>query len=197
MPSRRDSLTRLDTELKSWAKRVPESHELYAILTGLVNVRQHEAAAKDRTAAITAAAFIDFALQGAISLHLPDSTERQKKDLFDGGGAGPLSSISAKILMAHALGIISDIEREDLDTIRIIRNNFAHSMIHMEFSDEAVSKECSALHEPDEGSFMSRIQWEDDPKSRFVYTVGALFFRLSIYQQGFSLLPRVRPESSP
>src|SRR4051812_49090813 len=127
MPSRRDSLTRLDTELKSWAKRVPESHELYAILTGLVNVRQHEAAAKDRTAAITAAAFIDFVLQGAISLHLPDSTERQKKDLFDGGGAGPLSSISAKILMAHALGIISDIEREDLDTIRIIRNNFAHS----------------------------------------------------------------------
>ncbi len=40
---------------------------------------------------------------------------------------GPISTLSAKINLSHALGIIDDVELRDLHLIRQIRNDFAHS----------------------------------------------------------------------
>jgi hypothetical protein len=42
-------------------------------------------------------------------------------------GDAPLATFSAKIRLAYALSIFGSSTRDDLDTIREIRNAFAHS----------------------------------------------------------------------
>lgn len=77
----------------------------------------------DRATVILGAAKLDFLLyQLLIKVLLPNTSSRD--DLFD--GEAPLSSFSAKIRMAHRLGLIdSDLTRA-LHLLRKIRNSFAH-----------------------------------------------------------------------
>ena len=51
---------------------------------------------------------------------------------------GPLFSFESKIIAAYALELIDDTTRKNLDTIRQIRNAFAHSKRLIDFDDQAV-----------------------------------------------------------
>lgn len=53
-------------------------------------------------------------------------------------GFGPLSSFSARIQVAFALGIITDRNRIELDLVRKIRNDFAHSLERIDFSEPSI-----------------------------------------------------------
>jgi hypothetical protein len=53
---------------------------------------------------------------------------------------GPLGSFSARIKMAYALGLICHAAMSDLDTIRKIRNEFAHKHQSINFNTEALKK---------------------------------------------------------
>lgn len=74
---------------------------------------------------VTAAAIIDQFLERAISTQLPGLTKGLSKKLFE--DFGPLHSFSAKIDMAHALGITSSFVHAELRKIRKMRNMFSHS----------------------------------------------------------------------
>jgi len=61
-------------------------------------------------------------------------------------GTGPISTFSARIRLARALDWISDDARFDLDTVRKIRNDFAHSFDHgLSFGDQSVTDRCANL----------------------------------------------------
>lgn len=64
---------------------------------------------------------LEMLLEGRM-VHLSKS---DKADLFE--GYGPLSSLSAKIVISHALGLITAKQRKTLDQIRKVRNVFAHA----------------------------------------------------------------------
>lgn len=67
------------------------------------------------------------------------------KDVLDGGGHGPLSSFAAKTKVAYALSLIDEETMEDLDRIRKIRNEFAHSVKTVSFKDSPVREYCKEL----------------------------------------------------
>src|SRR3546814_14525957 len=54
------------------------------------------------------------------------------------GDGGPLGSFSNKILAAYAFGIITDVIKSNIDTVRHIRNAFAHTMAPLTFSHAAI-----------------------------------------------------------
>ncbi|WP_052161973.1 MltR family transcriptional regulator [Aquabacterium sp. NJ1] len=96
----------------------------------------------DRGCALFAAAFLDKALSDLLYLSLV-ANKKIESDLFDGNA--PLASFSARIKMAFYLGKISKECRADLDTIRSIRNKFAHHAEIISFDDKAIADQCKSL----------------------------------------------------
>jgi DNA-binding MltR family transcriptional regulator len=61
-------------------------------------------------------------------------------------GSAPLSSFSAKIQVAYAIGLIGPKATHDLDRIREIRNAFAHAKVSITFDTDAVANTINGLH---------------------------------------------------
>jgi hypothetical protein len=85
----------------------------------------------DRATAILGAVYLDEYLRGYIEGVLAEGN-RLSDDLF--GPEKPLGSFSARIKMAYALGLISKEIYSDLNTIRNVRNIFAHGLYEASFS---------------------------------------------------------------
>jgi DNA-binding MltR family transcriptional regulator len=97
----------------------------------------------DRSLAILATAMVERGLQNAIIQRMVKLTKSEHDQLFD--GTGPLSSFSSKIKIAYSIGAISGSARADLDSIREIRNAFAHSIVYIDFTEPAISDRCRQL----------------------------------------------------
>ncbi|HEX3664784.1 MAG TPA: hypothetical protein VHU23_06105 [Rhizomicrobium sp.] len=177
MGSRRDSLEKMDRKLKALAKKLPPDNEQFTYLFRLLEPAKFTDFA-ERATAVVGAQFLDVALQRAISTYF--KTGFNGKEIFDGPGS-PLGSFSAKIALAAALGIIDPSEREDLDTIRIIRNAFAHSVTHVGWNDKEVSDLCETLHgyEPLTSSPDRMLTY--GPRKLFLAVVSMLYFKLWTY----------------
>ena len=81
----------------------------------------------DRGAAVLAVAHFEIQLRDEMTHRLElDDNEKLRKKIFDCPGA-PLSSFSAKIDVAGALGLYSQKTLTGLHIVRKIRNKFAHS----------------------------------------------------------------------
>jgi hypothetical protein len=178
MASRRDSLQKLDKKLKDLARKVPEGEELFAILLGLAH-DSPPAASADRTATIVATTFLEHALKNALLKHFPnDISESDSKSIFE-GDASPLGTFAARITTAKVLNIITQEQREDLDTIRNIRNAFAHSMTHISFEDQAIKELCLTIKATSEYWMLELPQFGG--RMMFITAVGPLFFHLITY----------------
>jgi len=94
----------------------------------------------DRACAILGAAFLDAKLE---SLFIRRIKNFQAELL---NGTGPISTFSARIRIANALAWIDDPVQKDLDVIRGIRNDFAHSFDHeLSFHDQSLVNRCENL----------------------------------------------------
>ncbi|UJW80100.1 MltR family transcriptional regulator [Hydrogenophaga sp. SL48] len=96
----------------------------------------------DRGCALFAAAYLDVCLENLLRRCFVEN-KKAKEDLFE--SQGPLSTFSAKIKMAYYLGKIAPSERKDLDTIRSIRNDFAHHAENIDFDNQSIRDRCSNL----------------------------------------------------
>jgi mannitol operon repressor len=98
-------------------------------------------AESDRGAVLSSAAYIDDLLGQTIAAFLVEGA--QTKDLV-GEYPGPLSGFSARIMAAHALGLISTMERDECNLIRKVRNEFAHA-VKMSFANTKAESLCGGL----------------------------------------------------
>jgi len=96
----------------------------------------------DRAAAIVSSTMFEEILE-RILINFLCERESLKRSLFD--GVAPLSTLSAKILMAYNLGLIKKAELEDLNLIKNIRNDFAHSMVMVNFETQRIKDKCIQL----------------------------------------------------
>lgn len=94
-----------------------------------------------RGGVLVAASFLDNLLHRVIESFL---LEGKSQDQLLGGFNAPIGTMSAKIALAAALGLITERERRECDLLRRIRNRFAHD-IHPSFDDEAVKSLCFEL----------------------------------------------------
>lgn len=86
--------------------------------------------------------------------------------MYDTEGA-PLGTFSARIRAARGFGIIGPLAESHMDSIRLIRNQFAHSPLRLDFTNEAIAAEIDKLF-PDENKTY-RPDWSPQ-RRRYVGT---------------------------
>ena len=97
----------------------------------------------DRAAAILAAAYFEERLRDAIMRKFTDINKTLREKIFT--GYGPLSTFSAKIDIARALGIYDQKTYNGLHKIKRIRNMFAHASTPIEFNQQDIADLCRNL----------------------------------------------------
>jgi hypothetical protein len=118
-----------------------------------------------RAAALILSALIDNTLEYVIRARFVPLNKSNFDALFRNPTA-PLSSLSAKIALAHAMGIVGDELRIQLNRLRSIRNAFAHAMVSVSFDDPEIVAECKKL-DP-QSITRGKFQPEDNtPRERF------------------------------
>ena len=94
----------------------------------------------DRACAVLGAALLDERIKQLFDRRLHYSNDQILKH------SGVLGSFSSRIAVARALVWISDDVRFDLDQVRYIRNEIAHSADHeLSFSDQSIADKCKTL----------------------------------------------------
>lgn len=98
----------------------------------------------DRTAALIISTNLEHAIEDAIASHFKGDVDALKTRILSGGSNsdGVISGFYAKSWLAHALGVFGQETMKDINTIRIIRNLFAHSAAPIDFQTPAVSNAC-------------------------------------------------------
>ena len=89
-------------------------------------LRDELATSNDRSFAISAITMIEHSLEACVRKFLTGAMSADQP-IVDGALA-PLSTFYAKTMFAHAAGLISDDLNNDLNTLRSIRNYFAHAL---------------------------------------------------------------------
>lgn len=125
------------SSLKELSTERPSLDDVTRAMDGL-------AIADPRVAAIVGSTFLEDVTHLAITTKTVDLSKDDSDKLYV--GSAPLSSFSAKILAAYALGLIGPKARHDLDRIREIRNAFAHAKISVTFETPAIANTISGLH---------------------------------------------------
>jgi hypothetical protein len=110
--------------------------------------RESSYGTSDRSMAILMGASLESTLGDFLKLHLRNGlTARDRERLF--GSNGPLGTFSSKIIMAYCFEYIGPDTRHDLELIRNIRNQFAHSRRPLRFAIKEVANVCAHLKYPD------------------------------------------------
>jgi hypothetical protein len=113
-------------------------------------------------------AFMESIFETAIRMNLSIMGKPQFDEIFRSPMA-PLSSLSSKVIMARALGLIGEEMRSQADQIRRIRNAFAHAIRVIDFSNPTIAAESAKLDaarmvRPD----LTFVDHRKDPKGRFL-----------------------------
>ena len=101
----------------------------------------------DQAIALTSGALVERALERAIQSRMVKLSRTERRELFF--GMGPLATLSAKIRMAHALALVGPGCRTELERIKDIRNQFAHSFHPLQFKTREVARHCALLTTPE------------------------------------------------
>jgi hypothetical protein len=124
----------------------------------------------ERGLILAIAAFAEDALGDLIKAFLvPGKATLQ---LLDGFNA-PIGTFSARIKLAFSLGLITKRQYEDLERIRQIRNEFAHTWEPISFLDQKIAAHISAIH------FSSLDdRFPSSPQEKVRMSLGALLMEL-------------------
>lgn len=145
----------------------------------------------DRARAVMLGALVEVALQQFLhNKTRPTLTSDDGRSLFD--FRGPLGDFASKTLVAYAFNMFGPDTRHDLDLVRVMRNEFAHSRKSFDFTTPAVAAVCAQLRAPDAPGAFIPHRWmaaaeEDElenasnknhPRTRYVSTCHILAERL-------------------
>jgi hypothetical protein len=122
-----------------------------------------------------------------------------------------LFEFSSRIIVAYALKIIGPITRADLDLIRLLRNEFAHSRMPFDFKTPPVRAVCDQLKIVDQPGcniphgYLNRVSHGElaaasditDPKTRFISTCHNISYRMLVKKDGPKAGDYVFPNDEP
>ena len=158
----------------------------------------------DRGCALVAAAYLDGLLESYLRDYFvdnPDLRDGRNVDSLVGSDRSPLGTFSARTKIAYFLGLIGPKMYHDLDSVRKIRNKFAHSRTRQDFDQDSIKDLCAQLTPqflPDRPTFSSN-------RERFVAKFGALSFCLSALAswvdrcsegKGYASIPSMKTKDS-
>lgn len=131
-------------------------------MTDIVYELDHQT---DRGAALIASAVVDVSLGKAIRCKFVGYQDVEQI-MFEKEGA-PLATFFSRIRIARALGIIGPLTESHLDSMRRIRNQFAHSALRIDFTNGLIAAEVDKLLEDTNPSWKPEFSVQ---RRRFVGT---------------------------
>lgn len=96
----------------------------------------------DRASAVMGAALAEDGLTEVLAAFMKNG--RDRKALFEDIGA-PFGTFKSKTVAAHALGLLDDNIKEQLDVIRWVRNQFSHALLAISFETPQIAAACAKL----------------------------------------------------
>lgn len=122
----------------------------------------------DRAAAILASSFIDEQLERLLIALLVDDS--RVREMFEGDR--PLAAFSARVNFAFSIGLLPLNVYADLNLIRKIRNDFAHSATAVSFDLPPARDRCAALSvvKSDSGTFIE-VAARSKPRDQFLLAI--------------------------
>jgi len=125
----------------------------------------------DRSIGIMACAILESELGRAILMRFREMSAEEQNRLLDNNGHGAIATLAAKIWIGFAVGLYKEQAREDLLTLKKIRNDFAHVGDHIDFSNADIIKDCNKLVYPKLNAESIMKPEETDPKERYLDTI--------------------------
>jgi hypothetical protein len=123
--------------LQDVTRQLPDAEELERYVDQIKSMG-------DREAVLALAALLDTCLETCGSWCFVALSKDAFEEIFRDRGA-PLSSFSARIILAEALGVVPSRIRVQLDSIRRIRNVFAHTVRSLDFTNPSLAAEAMKL----------------------------------------------------
>src|SRR5262249_5944019 len=148
-----------------------------------IDVLQALRKAPDHMLAITAAAYVDYALEMVIRERFRIDRDEDAR-IFDGAQNGFLATASSKITIAYAAKFIEKMSRDDLRIINKVRNIFAHSMHQIDFKHPEVAARCRKLSLVQRRSDMFPDAATADPRSLYWNTCLDFFAAWQFQRRG-------------
>lgn len=96
----------------------------------------------ERGSVLVACSWLDHLLEEMLSAWFPN--KKAGKKLTEGFNS-PLGTFSARVNSCYAIGLIAESEYRQLELLRKIRNEFAHSFSHMSFENKRVEDRVRTL----------------------------------------------------
>ena len=118
--------------------------DLDTAVKNLFDSIRHQARRTHTSVVLCTTAVLDNQLELALTKAMQPLSTTLHERLFE-SSTGPLHTFASKILMARALGVVTNEIFIELEKIRRIRNAFAHSAILLTFDSEAIAPQLSAL----------------------------------------------------
>jgi len=139
-----------------------------------------------RGAVLVGCSFIDGQLEKILAAFLRDEKESAK--LLSGFNA-PLGSFAARITAAFALGLITRAEYAECETLRKVRNDFAHK-VTASFEDQSVKDHCARL------AYAAKPYGEVEVNARSQFTTAAVGLILHFTNRAHHVGQQQRREQS-
>lgn len=134
-----------------------------------------------RGGVLVGAAFLDELLRQLLASFMIDDASAVN-NLLDNPPNSPLGGLSARTQATYCLGLISKEAYDDLNIIRGIRNEFAHSLQGTSFDHPWIVKQCEALKIPNKSGISTEISASD----KFLMTVVLLASQIKLHILGIS-----------
>ena len=138
---------------------------------------------EDRGVVLMATAHVEQLLEDSIVCSLTDEflDGNWRHRLFGGDQRGAIDGFSGKVVVAYALGLITEIVREDLQTLRRIRNVSAHSAKEIDFRNPDVVAACQfySANRHESSDLLSDHLNKPTPRQQFSFVLLYLYASLS------------------
>jgi DNA-binding MltR family transcriptional regulator len=167
---------------------------------------------KDFPCVLVATTFLDDALGAFLVARFADASEAETLVNRKGGMGGPLATFATRIVAAYCMGLISLGAFNDLNTIREIRNLFAHPEHPLDFGTkeipiaypqqlvnfgtDEVRKLCEQLTLP-KSSLVGEQELQEyfhTPRQRFAMVVNWLFADIMTRRRNLERLPLMKDD---
>lgn len=145
----------------------------------------------DQALAVTGLAYLENIAEQVLRAKFIALNGEEDARIFDASAGGILGSMSAKLRIIYALGLLPQQTYADLLLMNQIRNVFAHSLHQVTFSNPEITQDCGRLSAANEYIHVAGkvIPPEKNPKFLFSNSVFLLFLALLTVLDSFGKVP--------
>ena len=137
------SRSRLNRALQNLLKERPDINVLWRYVERCRGAKR-TSAREDRALVLISVSLVEQELESAILCACTESFEESpdREKLFGGDQIGAINGLAGKITLAHALGLFGKKFKEDMETLRRLRNTFAHARQPISFRTKEIADAC-------------------------------------------------------